>query len=298
MNAPFPDLGDVLRDAVDDLEPADRLGAIREQAAATSARAARPWWYAAGGVVLATAAAVTAFAVVGDDGGGDGGEEHDHVATAPGTILVPAYFIGDTDRGERLFREFDEAPGDDPLQAALERIERPAADPDYRTPWTATSFGEVVVHDGVIHVDVQDAVLDDPLAVQQVVYTLQGALGERLPVSLGDTDYQAEPQNDVLGLVSISDPAEGEAYEGFLIARGRANSFEATVGWEIRDEQGEVVRRGSTMAEGAYDRLYPWEVRVDLSGLPLGFYTFVAMTDDPEPAPPGPDTDTRTIIVR
>ena len=287
-------VSDLLHDAVDGVEPADRIDEIRERVASPS-RAARPWWYAAGGVVLATAATVTAFALLGGD---DPGADHDHVATSPETFLVPAYFLGDTPRGERLFREFDEAPGDDALQAALDRIERPAADPDYRTPWTTTSFGDVMVMDGVIHVEVRDAVLDDPLAVQQVVYTLQGALGEQLPVSLGDTDHRAEPQNDVLGLVSISDPAEGEAYRGFLTARGRANSFEATVGWEIRDEQGEVVRRGSTMAEGAYDRLYPWEVRIDLSGLPLGFYTFVAMTDDPATEPPGPDTDTRTIIVR
>lgn len=288
-------ISELLHDAVEEIEPAERLGAIRDRAATEPRHAARPWWYAAGGVVLATAAAVTAFAVIGGD---DGGHEQDDVATPTGTQLVAAYFLGDTPRGVRLFREFDEVPAGDPLQAALDRIERPAADPDYRTPWTTTSFGEVMVMDGVIHVQVDDAELGDELAVQQVVYTLQAAAQERLPVQVGDTTYAAQPQNDVLSLVSISDPAEGEAYQGFMIARGRANSFEATVPWEIRDEGGTVVERGSTMAEGAYERLYPWEVRIDLSDLPLGFYTFEVRTDSGSTEGPGPDTDTRTIIVR
>lgn len=292
-------LSDLLHDAVDGIEPSDRLSAIREQTTSVPAHAARPWWYAAGGIVLATAAAVTAFAVVGDDGG-DG---HGDVATSPETFLVPAYFLGDSPRGERLFREFDQATGEDALQAALDRIERPAADPDYRTPWTTTSFGDAMLMDGVIHVELGDqenAALDDALAVQQVVYTLQGAVQERLPVQIGDTTYEAQPQNDVLSLVSISDPTEGAAYQGSFLARGRANSFEATVAWEIRDEGGAVVKRGSTMAEGAYDRLYPWEARIDVSDLPPGLYTFVARTDDPTGGTegPGPDTDTRTIIVR
>ncbi|GAB6986394.1 Gmad2 immunoglobulin-like domain-containing protein [Nocardioides pyridinolyticus] len=301
MNTPFPDLGDLLHDAVDELEPNDRLAAIREQVASAPAHAARPWWYAAGGVVLATAAAVTAFAVIGD---GDDGADHDHVATSPGTFLVPAYFLGDSPRGERLFREFDEAPGDDALQAALDRIERPATDPDYRTPWTTSSFGDVMLMDGVIHVEVGDpenAVLDDELAVQQVVYTLQGAAQERLPVRIGDTTYEAQPQNDVLNLVSISDPAEGAAYEdGVFTARGRANVHEGTVGWEVRDASGQTVREGFTTALGTGDRLYLWEAEVDVSGLASGSYEFVASSTDPSGGAEQAllDYDTRTIIVR
>ena len=289
-------LSELLHDAVGGIEPEDRIDEIRERVASPS-RAARPWWYAAGGVVLATAAAVTAFAVLGDDGGTE--REHHHVATAPETFLVPAYFLGDTPRGERLFRELDEVTGSDALQAALDRIERPAADPDYRTPWTSTSFGEVMVMDGVIHVELRDADLGDDLAVQQVVRTLQGALQEPLPVRIGEATYEARPELDVLSHVSISDPTEGAAYQGALVARGRAWSYEATVPWAIRDEDGTVVREGSAQARTS-DRMSPWEVRIDLAGLPAGFYTFAARTDDPTGGAegPGPDVDTRTIIVR
>ncbi|GAB2459012.1 hypothetical protein GCM10027062_43600 [Nocardioides hungaricus] len=302
MNTPHPDpghpdLGDLLHDAVDDIEPADRLGAIRARTADAPEQAGRRWWYAAGGVVLATAAAVAAFAVVGNDGG----EEQGNVATEPGTLLVAAYFVGDTERGPRLFREFDQMAGTDPLQAALDRIERPATDPDYRTPWTATSFGSVTLEDGAIRVELGDAVLDDALAVQQVVYTLQGAAQQRLPVWLGDSVYEARPMNAVLNMVNINDPVDGTAYEGAFIARGRANAWEGTVLWELRDdESGRVVRNGSTNAGYALNEWNPWEVEVDLSGLPAGYYTFSVQGDDASAGGEkyAPDSDTRRIIVR
>ena len=51
-------------------------------------------------------------------------------------------------------------------------------------------------------------------------------------------------------------------------------------------------------AEGWMDKLYPWKADIDVSRLPAGDYTFVAMTDDPSGGEGlGPFTDTRTIIV-
>ncbi|MDF1602053.1 Gmad2 immunoglobulin-like domain-containing protein [Nocardioides sp. YIM 152315] len=295
-------LADLLHDAVEDVEPVDRLDDLRARTS-SPAHAARPWWWAAGGVVVATAATVAAFAVVGGGPESTGPAGHDHHgAHAQQTMLVAAYFVGDTPAGPRLFREFDEVPSGDALEAALERIQRPPSDPDYRTSWTATSFGAVEVHDDVIHVELGDAVLDDDLAVQQVVYTLQAAAGERLPVQLADASYVAAPQLDVLGLVSISDPAEGTAYQHdtVMVANGRASSFEATVPWELRGEDGEVVRQGFATADGWQDRLHPWRARVDLADLLPGFYTFVATTADPAGGAEESllTTDTRTIIVR
>ena len=305
MKTPPLDLSDLLHDAVDEIEPADRLDAIRARVGETPSRAARPWWYAAGGVVLATAAAVTAFAVLGDGGSPRPAPAHHDpdamVTPTPDTQLVAAYFLGDSPRGERLFREFDQVTGTDPLQAALDRIERPASDPDYRTPWTATSFDGVMLMDGTIHVELGDAVLDDDLAVQQVVYTLQAAVGERLPVQLGDTVYEAEPQNDVLNLVSISDPFEGQDVSGRgFTARGRANVYEGTVSWEVRDESGRTVLEGFATALGYGDHLYAWETRIDFSGLPAGTYEFVATSTDPSGGAEQSllDSDTRTILVR
>jgi hypothetical protein len=301
-------LDELLHDAVDDVEPADRLDAIRARTS-SPAQAARPWWWAAGGVVVATAVAVTVFAVAGDRPESSGPAGHHHGASDAQTMLVAAYFVGDSPSGPRLFREFDEVPSGDPLQAALERIQRPPGDPDYRASWPHGSFETARVADGTIDVEVGDVDLDlgtDGLVTQQVVYTLQAAVGERLPVRFvqdgevvrGPVD--AAPQLDVLNLVSISDPAEGTAYVGrdaSFVARGRASSFEATVPWEVRDEAGKVVLSGFATASGWQGRLHPWETSVDVSDLPSGFYTFVAMTAS------GAEeslvsTDTRTIIVR
>jgi len=108
-----------------------------------------------------------------------------------------------------------------------------------------------------------------------------------------------EPELDVLSLVSVSDPAEGQVVDGTFTARGRASSFEATVPWQIsRDD--DVVLDGFATAEGWVDGLYPWETEIDVSGLGPGAYTFEARTDDPSGGAEGagPYSDTRTIVVR
>ncbi len=54
------------------------------------------------------------------------------------------------------------------------------------------------------------------------------------------------------------------------------------------------------MAEGAYDRLYPWQAAIDVSKLAPGTYVFKASTDDPTGGAEGsgPSVDTRTIVVK
>lgn len=299
-------LTELLHDAVDGIEPTDRIAEIRERTAAPARSAARPWFYTAGGVVLATAAAVTAFAVLADDPTTEGGPAHE--GHAEETFLVPAYFVGELRGTAWLFREFDRAEGHDALDAALNRIQQQPADPDYRTTWQPGTLESAVVGDGTIDVELGDSGPPHPegIVAQQLVYTLQGAVGERLPVQfLSDGEpvgepYEALPQNDILSPVSISDPAEGASYEGSFIARGRANVYEGTVVWEIRRPDGEVVRSDFTTAAGSIDRLYPWEAEIDLTGLTPGEYTFVATSTDPSGGAEQSRlfVDTRTIVVR
>ena len=305
------DLRELLTDAVDDVEPTDRLHVIRQRAAAGRSARRRSW--VAAGAAVAAAAAVAAVVVR------PGGSDHpaapsDHPTgfrPPPHTVLVPAYYLGDTPRGPRLFRELDEVDGDDPVAAALQRLQRPPLDPDYRTGWPQGSFENAGVSGGVIHVGLGSAAPDpaevDALAWQQLVYTLDETVGRALPVRLTrdgrpvGTPVAAAPQTQVLAHVSISEPTEGTAYHGVLTARGRAASAEGTVRWELRDDAGRVVRRGATTVVGAGgDRLRPWRLRAGLRGVPYGFYTLVAVTEDLSGGleGPGPDSDTRTIIVR
>ena len=152
------------------------------------------------------------------------------------------------------------------------------------------------------------------LAVQALVYTVQGALQSRAPVQVVgepggpgvpmfgiDTDggVANADQLDVLSLVSVTSPESGAEVSGTFTANGVASSFEATVPWEVRDSSGAVVLDGFSTAEGWMDRLYPWEGEVDVSGLAPGEYTFAAMTDDPSGGAegPGPFEDTKVISV-
>jgi hypothetical protein len=103
----------------------------------------------------------------------------------------------------------------------------------------------------------------------------------------------------VLALVSITAPEEGAGVSGSFTASGVANSNEANVPWQIK--QGDkVVKSGFSTAEGWMDKLYPWTSgAIDVSDLPPGDYTFVAMTDDPSGGEGfGPQVDTRSITVR
>ena len=236
---------------------------------------------------------------------------------------VPAYYVGTTPQGDRLYREFIQVAGADRLVATAAAITGgDPVDPDYRTLWPKGRFASVTRSADAIEVALADDTwlsagslkpAQAELAVQQLVYSLQGAVGERLPLRvtydgkpaatlLGvpvGKGLKAAPQLDVLALVNVTEPAEGSTVSGTFTATGRASSFEATVPWEIQDSSGKVVLEGSAMADGWTDRLYPWSAEVDVSELAPGSYTFVARTDDPSDGEGGgPTEDTKRITIK
>lgn len=240
------------------------------------------------------------------------------------TTTVPVYFVGDTPQGPRLFREFRRVEVDNPLdEAAALLTAGDTADPDYRTLFPGGQLKSVsyVENAGVFVVELVDGEWEKRgqgmsaaaarLAVQQLVYTVQGVQQKRAPVVVRldgspttlfgiDTSdgVSAAPQLDVLGLVNISTPEQAQEVSGTFVADGVASSFEATVPWQIRQGD-QVVKEGFATANGWVDKLYPWKTEVDVSDLEPGEYTFVAMTDDPSGGEGGgPTEDTKTIIVR
>ncbi len=257
-----------------------------------------------------------------DDASGSVGAEPD-----PGTTsTVPVYYVGDTPMGPRLYREFRRVSGDPALGAADMVAAGVPADPDYRAAFPVDgSFSSVRLDEeaGLILAQVpDDRWADRPadmsrkqarLAVQALVYTVQGALQSRAPVQVvGEPGGPAVPlfgidteggvanadQLDVLSLVSITSPESDAEVPATFTASGVASSFEATVPWEVRDASGAVVLDGFATAEGWMDRLYPWQSEVDVSGLAPGEYTFAALTDDPSGGEgPGPFEDTKVIRV-
>jgi hypothetical protein len=240
------------------------------------------------------------------------------------TATVPVYFVGDTPQGPRLFREFRRVEADNPMSEAVALMTAgDTADPDYRSLYPSGQFKSIkyVEDAGVFVVELVDggwkpraqgmSAAAARLAVQQLVYTVQGVQQKRAPVVVQlagspttlfgiDTSdgVDAAPQLDVLGLVNVTTPEQAQQVSGTFTADGVASSFEATVPWEIRQGD-EVVKKGFATATGWMDKLYPWQAEVDVSGLEPGEYTFVAMTDDPSDGEgAGPTEDTKTIIVR
>jgi hypothetical protein len=319
------DLTTLLRDAVEDVEPTDRRAELHERVAvATRSRRRR---YVVTGSLLAAAVVVTGVTVAtrqSDDPG-------PHFDGPPKAIdrtrdhrpAYGLYYIGQTPKGPRLFREFRDGPGPDMTPAAAVSMLMSAPDdPDYVSYWSPGQLLGAIVENGVIDVDVDpslttpvDGVPLDDLALQQVIYTVQAAVGSRLPVQfvhngnpvsevggLPTSEPLAEaPQLDVLALVSISDPSDRRVVTDSFSANGVASSFEGNVPWELKDPDGTVVLHGNAQAFGYVDRLYPWATGpIDVSGLAPGDYTFVVMTDDPSGGAEGagPTVDTRTVIIK
>jgi hypothetical protein len=244
-------------------------------------------------------------------------------ASEPAQVAVPVYFVGETPIGPRLFREFRNVEADNPVDEALALLTAgDALDPDYSTLLPQGDPPTLVEGDTSQAVGINLPSFDwterpdgmsakqARLAVQQIVYTVQGALQTRVPVEffhdglaplfgIDEPSFEAADQNDVLAFVNVTQPAEGATVSGTLEASGVANSFEATVPWQIRDESGKKVLDGFSNAEGWGDRLYPWQAQVDLTGLAPGTYSFVAMTDDPSDGEGGgPTEDSKTITVK
>jgi hypothetical protein len=241
---------------------------------------------------------------------------------------VPVYYAGDSGRGTVLFREFQPGIGGDPIaQAAYAAVAGPPRDPDYRSLWPAGTEATASYDGDVITVDLTGpdvtALHDRPagmskreagLAVQQVVYSVQGAAEERAGVQLlldgrrtdqvlgepASEPLTNAPVTDTLTLMNITQPEEGMVVSGdTLAAQGVANTFEATFHWEIRLGD-QVVASDFGTAEGCceVDKLFPWKVDIDVTSLAPGTYTFFAVNDDPSGGEGfDPDSDSKTFVI-
>jgi hypothetical protein len=346
-------LSELISETADSIEPREGITAIRTRTRKeTPMSSSKNWLYAVAGAAVGTAAVITAIAVISQNNGNGSTpvansptsqSSEPTVGTSPTTSpsdtptssdpstmpdepAVPVYYAGDGPKGTVLFREFQPGIGADPVsQAAAAAVAGPAQDPDYRTLWPAGAQATASYNGDVITVDLTGASLHDrpagmsardaELALQQVIYSVQGAAHARAGVQfLLDGQHSdsvlGEPASEpltnasvvaTLSLMSISYPSEGQVVPGSFDASGAANSFEAAVNYEIRDTNGKVVATGFGMASGAgEDKLFPWKLTVDLSGLQPGTYLFVAKDDDPSGGAEGhgPASDTRTIVVQ
>jgi len=336
----------LLESSMAGVEPDDRLHQILQRTKVTPMSARRSWIFGAGGAALATAAVLTAVAMIGNplDNTADNGPVGTPTSnvTTPSTVddpsespsetsvpsggAEPVYFLGETPRGLRLYREFhSNTSGEDATLFAVSEALSRADDPDYFTRWpTGTDVTAVEATPDLITIDLTGDLHDRPsgmtqeeaeMALQQLIYTAQAAYGEgRVPVQflhdgshtdqlLGEPASEGlseAPQIDVLALVNLSDPSEGQQVSGTLHVTGVACTFEANVPWQLLQGT-KVVDSNAFMAEQGCDgvKLYPFAGDVDLSGLAPGEYTLRIQEDDPSGGAEGfgPMSDTRTIVI-
>jgi hypothetical protein len=219
------------------------------------------------------------------------------VPLVPSTSAVPVYYLAETADDTYLQREFHRVPDGDPASAAVREMLANATgtDPDYRSPWPpGAGLRSPVTHEGgVVTVDLSGvgAAPTGPadLAVQQLVFTVQGVLQSTDPVRIlvdGDrvdrlwgVDTSAPVERGdayaLRSLVQIDTPAHGATVGREVRVSGEAAVFEATLLWEVlRGDT--VIRNGSTStAEGQRFAPYTFEVRLD-----PGEYTVRVLEDD------------------
>lgn len=238
---------------------------------------------------------------------------------------VAVYYAGDGPDGKaRLYRAFQRVEGDPLVEAArlVMEVGEPA-DPDYRTLWPQVEVSAVTATDGVLLVEIPgDGFTERPdgmsrrdarLALQQVVYTLQGVLQERAPVQFQRTDAPARlfgidvssPVTHanalrVLNHINITSPSEGDVVSGDTVTvTGVANSFEASGPCRLiaGDEEVALV---AYQAEGWMgNRLFPFEVELPLADAGTGDVVVQCETDDPSGGAEGPGSyvDAKLITV-
>jgi hypothetical protein len=349
------DLGRLLNDAVSDIEPRSGIQAIRSRTSAkeSAMTTTRNWIFGAFGAAVATAAVNTGVVVAGgnDNSADNGGpstqlpsgevsnvpsEDPTDPATSEPPVsaqAVPVYYVGDTPSGPRLYREFHSVQTSDPLSAAVNQAVSTAPDdPDYQMPWTDGVSATASYNGDVITVDLSASDkpgmgVHDPfpgmtdaqaqMAIQQVIFTAQAALGKGRPgvqflIDGSHTDQiLGQPASEplvngpvlqTLSLVNLTTPAEGDTVSGTLEVSGVGNSFEANIVVRLQRYEGTYIALQEPItAEGWQgEKLFPFADSFDISNVEPGKYILMAMTDDPSGGAEGNGafTDTKIITIK
>ena len=335
---PDDDLRGLLHDAVSDVQPHGNLEQIRSRTHKVVPMNRR--WLLP--VLAAAAATVVVIGGVVQLTGGDTRDDTPPAAqepASPGTDsptpsasepadaevarAEPVYFVGDTAVGTRLYREFQRqqvCAGSECLMAASVRsaVAGQPDDPDYRVPWPEGTGVNGVTYDGdVLTIDLSGDVHDRPgamssadagMAVEQVMYSAQAALGKgRPPVQLlldGQRTDQvlgvptSEPlavgsADSVLATIWVDSPTEGATVGTTFEVKGQAATFEANVVWELKRGD-RTVRNGFATAQECCT-LSPYSFNVTATP---GDYTLVVHdTDESDGEGVGTSQDTKRITV-
>ena len=216
----------------------------------------------------------------------------------PETMALAQYWVANTARGLRLYREFARLEvSPDPITAALRAlVTSQPKDSDYMSLWPlGTKINGVSVSGDVATIDLTFDNLNvgaegEILAIAQLVWTATAADPSVTKISLivdgkkveslaGHVDatvtFTRAPTYEVLAPVWITSPEEGVemSAKGFTLS-GLASTFEANVVWKV-SQNGKLIQQGFTTSLGAAPAWEPWSVVI--TGLAPGVYQFAAM---------------------
>jgi Immunoglobulin-like domain of bacterial spore germination/Sporulation and spore germination len=204
-------------------------------------------------------------------------------------VTVPVYFSEIVADRPVLYREYVTttmpAPGNELMTALQLSIQGAAADPDYGTRWPAGARIQHAARGDVASVDVTGVPLaagDDPMAVQQLVYTATAVLSELgdpattvrvtidgVTVPGGEAVTRASSVDTLAPLWLIS-PQQGATVAGTFDVHLSGSVWEAAARLRVRDDTGAVVTDEPVLLDkGAPER---GEAHVSLT-LPPGRYT-------------------------
>lgn len=214
-----------------------------------------------------------------------------------GTALAQ-YWVADTSRGFRLYREFVRAnPSPDAITAALRQlVSQGPIDSDYASLWPLdTKINSVVVQGDTAVIDLTFSKLNvgaeaESLAIAQLVWTATAADttvkkisitvdGKKMESLAGHVDatkaFSRGLTYEVLAPIWITSPTENQVVDakGFTLS-GMASTFEANVVWKVLKD-GVLIQEGATTALEAAPAWKSWSVAID--NLKPGTYQFFAM---------------------
>jgi hypothetical protein len=188
---------------------------------------------------------------------------------------VPVYWLGktngnETGAGMRLYRTFIGIKGRPAAEAVRVMTTQKPDDPDYQSPWAGATLSSVTRSSDGVTVDFKtlprkklEPDLAD-LAIQQLVYTVQGALDDAtVPVQVTE---QGRPTSSLFGvdtrqplgraqasavqaLVWILSPTNGAVVSAPVTVTGTAAAFEAQVNWRATNLKTRATVSSFTMTK-------------------------------------------------
>ncbi len=239
---------------------------------------------------------------------------------------IPVYWVAESRKAFRLYREFRTVPDvGGPIASAVAAMTRMTPlDPDYQTPWKPASTVTVNQTGSVLTVDLSaDAISNTQVgselagtAVQQLVYTATAAASvagtpattvtitiDGQPadawgvVRLGEPTPRA-PLSEVQAHAWVTTPQEGDVLPaGAVTFKGFGTSFEANFVWKVTTAAGAEVAQGSAMGGTGSGGFGEFTFTATLQP---GTYVVEVRTDDPSGGAEGPGAaiDTKKFTVQ